>query len=256
MVSFTSLDPPSLSAPAGQAPAGEESAANPTSSHFESLEAVAKAIEACTCSLCKERTKPVMGEGNPEAEVMLIGEAPGFNEDKQGRPFVGAAGQFLDELLASIGLKRTDVFITNMVHARPPGNRDPLPEELDASWPYLKAQIELVAPKLIVTLGRHSKGKFLPDTDSISRIHGQAFKRKNPADEVDSPADRQPHSASGFDGAQWYVALYHPAAGLHKQELKETIIKDFQTIKKVLTVVRAESLVLSQIENRKTQSVS
>ncbi len=210
---------------------------------FTSLDDVKQAIEACDCSLCKERTKPVMGEGNPEAEVMLIGEAPGFNEDKQGRPFVGAAGQFLDELLGSVDLKRDDVFITNMVHARPPGNRDPEPQELDASWPYLAAQIELVNPKLIVTLGRHSKGKFLPDAGPISQIHGQSFIRSNPAF-AEATAGRPATSPK----LQYYVALYHPAAGLHKQELKETIIKDFQTIKKVLTVLRATEFAKPKVQ--------
>ncbi|MBI4032268.1 uracil-DNA glycosylase [Candidatus Berkelbacteria bacterium] len=192
---------------------------------YQSLDEVTQAIADCTCTLCKGRTKPVPGDGNPSADVMFIGEGPGFHEDKQGKPFVGAAGSFLDELLVSVGLKRADVYITNMVHARPPGNRDPLPEELDASWPYLAAQLALVQPKLIVTLGRHSKGKFLPDVGPISVVHGQAFVRPNPA----TGAERQ-----------WYVALYHPAAGLHKQELKDTITRDFFTIKQVLDVIRAE----------------
>lgn len=192
---------------------------------YQSLDEVRQAIDACSCALCKGRTKPVPGCGNPTADVMFIGEGPGFHEDKQGKPFVGAAGTFLNELLASVGLVREDVYITNMVHARPPGNRDPLPEELDASWPYLSAEIALVGPRLIVTLGRHSKARFLPDVGSISEVHGQAFIRSNPV----TGAERQ-----------WYVALYHPAAGLHKQELKDTISKDFFTIKQVLDVIRAE----------------
>lgn len=192
---------------------------------YQSLDDVAKAIADCSCALCQTRTKPVPGTGNPAAEVMFVGEGPGFHEDRAGVPFVGAAGKFLDELLASVGLDRDAVYITNMVHSRPPGNRDPLPEELDASWPYLAAQIQLVNPTLLVTLGRHSKAKFLPDAGPISLVHGQAFRRPNPA----IPGKNQ-----------WYVALYHPAAGLHKQELKDQIRHDFFTIKKVLDVARAE----------------
>lgn len=193
--------------------------------NYQSLDEVRAAIDACQCTLCIGRTKPVPGEGNPSADVMFIGEGPGFHEDKQGKPFTGAAGTFLEELLASVGLTRDDVYVTNMVHARPPGNRDPLQEELDASWPYLSAQVALIQPKLIVTLGRHAKGKFLPDVGPISEVHGQAFRRVNPV----TGAERQ-----------WYVTLYHPAAGLHKQELKDTIMQDFFTIKQVLDVIRAE----------------
>ena len=193
---------------------------------YQSLDEVAEAMRQCrSCGLCTETTRTVPGDGSSNAEVMLIGEGPGFHEDKEGKPFVGSAGQFLAELLASVGLTRSDVFITNMVHARPPSNRDPLPEELDASWPYLLAQIQLIAPRLIVTLGRHAKAKFLPDVGPISAIHGQTFIRPNPA-------------RDGID--QWYVALYHPAAGLHKQELKESIRSDFQTIKQALTVLKAQ----------------
>ncbi len=193
---------------------------------YQTLDDVAAAIRACTaCGLCTKETTTVPGEGNPSAEVMLIGEGPGFHEDKAGRPFVGMAGQFLDELLASINLKRSDVFITNMVHARPPGNRDPSPSELAASWPYLAAQVQLINPMLIVTLGRHSKTKFLPDVGSISVIHGQTFVRPNPA--IPTKTD------------QWYVTLYHPAAGLHKEELKDVIRSDFQAVGKALAVLKA-----------------
>lgn len=193
---------------------------------YTSLVEVAEAMGSCSsCGLCTKETTTVPGEGNPNAEVMLIGEAPGFHEEKEGRPFVGAAGQFLDELLASVNLKRSDVFITNMVHARPPLNRDPLPSELDASWPYLAAQVQIIKPKLIVTLGRHAKAKFLPDVGPISSVHGQAFVRP---------------SLVNSDKDQWYVALYHPAAGLHKEELKDDIRSDFQTVGKVLTVLRAQ----------------
>lgn len=167
----------------------------------------------------------VPGDGNPAADVMFIGEGPGFHEEKEGKPFVGAAGQFLETLLESVGLIRSDVFITNMVHARPPGNRDPTSEELDASWPYLEAQVRIVKPRLIVTLGRHSKAKFLPDAGPISAIHGQTFIRPSLIDPNEN---------------QWYVTLYHPAAGLHKQELRDVITTDFQAVGKALVVLRAQ----------------
>lgn len=204
---------------------------------YTSLDQVAEAMRSCySCGLCSKETTTVPGEGNPQAEVMFIGEGPGFHEEKEGRPFVGAAGQFLTELLESIHLKREDVFITNMVHTRTPDNRDPLPEELDASWPYLAAQVQIIQPKLIVTLGRHSKAKFLPDVGPISEIHGQTFVRPNPAF-ADATAGRPAQA----NEQQWYVALYHPAAGLHKEELKDIIRHDFQSVGKALTVLRAQS---------------
>src|ERR1700730_166798 len=127
----------------------------------EILKEVAAEVATCTkCDLCKGRTKAVPGEGNPHAKVMFIGEGPGFHEDKQGRPFVGPAGQFLDELLASINLKRSDVFITNVVKCRPPSNRDPEPSETTACNDYLDRQIAAINPGVIVTLGRHSMAKF------------------------------------------------------------------------------------------------
>lgn len=193
---------------------------------YQTLDEVAEAMRQCTsCGLCTKETTTVPGEGNPAADVLLVGEGPGFHEDKAGRPFVGAAGKFLDELLASVHLNRDDVFITNMVHARPPANRDPSPEELAASWPYLAAQVQLINPTLIVTLGRHSKAKFLPDVGPISAVHGQTFVRPNPI--TNHPT-------------QWYVALYHPAAGLHKEELKDVIRHDFQAVGKALAVLRAQ----------------
>ena len=130
-------------------------------------------IARCPCSdLCKTRTMPVPGEGPEDAEIMFIGEAPGFNEDRTGRPFVGAAGQFLNKLLAFAGLQRSNVYITNVVKCRPPNNRDPLPEEIAACRPYLDGQIELINPKVIVTLGRYWMSRWFPG-ESISRIHGQ-----------------------------------------------------------------------------------
>src|SRR5512135_2803662 len=139
----------------------------------EILEEVAAEVSTCTkCDLCKGRTKAVPGDGNKHARIMFIGEGPGFHEDRQGRPFVGAAGQFLEELLASINLTREQVYIANVVKCRPPGNRDPLPDELSACAPYLDRQIELIRPKVIVTLGRFSMARFFPGA-SISKIHGQ-----------------------------------------------------------------------------------
>ena len=174
----------------------------------EILEEVATEVSTCTkCDLCKGATKAVPGEGNPHARIMFIGEGPGFQEDRQGRPFVGPAGQFLVELLASINLKRTDVFITNVVKHRPPGNRDPLPAEINACNDYLERQITAIDPQVIVTLGRFSMAKFFGG-EKISSIHGRARK---------------------IDG-RICIAMYHPAAGLHQQSLKDTIRSDFKKI--------------------------
>jgi uracil-DNA glycosylase len=184
----------------------------------EILKEVAAEVSVCTkCDLCKGRTKAVPGEGNPHAQVMFIGEGPGFHEDKQGRPFVGPAGQFLEELLASINLKRADVFITNVVKCRPPGNRDPLPAEIDACNGYLDRQIAAINPQVIVTLGRFSMAKFFGG-EKISTIHGRARK---------------------IDG-RICIAMYHPAAGLHQQSLKESIRSDFKKIP--LVIAEAERL--------------
>jgi DNA polymerase len=142
---------------------------------------------------------------------MFIGEAPGFHEDQQGRPFVGAAGKFLEELLESIGLKREDVFITNVIKCRPPGNRDPLPEEIEACKPYLDRQIELLQPKLVVTLGRFSMARAFPKA-RISRIHGQPRKV----------------------GGVIYYPMYHPAAALHQPSLRRTVAEDMRRIPELI----------------------
>ena len=192
----------------------------------EILEEVAAEVSTCPkCDLCKSRTKAVPGEGNPHARIMFIGEGPGFHEDKQGRPFVGPAGQFLVELLASINLKRSDVFITNVVKCRPPGNRDPLPAEINACNDYLERQIAAIDPEVIVTLGRHSMAKFFGG-EKISSIHGRGRK---------------------IDG-RLCIAMYHPAAGLHQQSLKETIRSDFKKI----PLIMAEAERQSAEEPRKT----
>jgi len=153
----------------------------------------------------------VPGEGPEQIDVMFVGEGPGFHENQQGRPFVGAAGVFLGELLQSIGLSRDKVFITNVVKCRPPGNRDPLPEEIKACRAYLDRQIELLRPKVIVTLGRYSMARAFPN-ERISRIHGQ------------------PKKIEGIV----FVPMYHPAAALHQPSLRHTIEEDFKKLPEIL----------------------
>jgi uracil-DNA glycosylase len=169
-------------------------------------------ISACRqCEIAKLRTKVVPGEGAENAEILFIGEAPGFHEDQLGRPFVGPAGQFLDKLLASIGLKRQQVYIANVVKCRPPNNREPLPGEIENCRKYLERQIELIHPKMIVTLGRYSMAKFFPGK-SISKIHGTAQ----------------------IENGVIYFAMYHPAAALHQQNLRQTLEADILKIPQLL----------------------
>ncbi len=176
------------------------------------LEALAAEIAECTrCLLHQGRTKAVPGEGPENADIMFIGEGPGFHEDQQGRPFVGAAGRFLEELLALIELKREDVFIANVIKCRPPGNRDPLPEEIEACRPFLDRQIELIQPKLVVTLGRFSMARAFPKA-RISRIHGQPRKI----------------------GGVIYYPMYHPAAALHQPSLRPTVEEDMRRIPELI----------------------
>ena len=176
------------------------------------LETVAQEILGCTkCLLHGGRTKAVPGEGPEDAAIMFIGEGPGFHEDQQGRPFVGAAGRFLEELLESISLSREKVFITNVIKCRPPGNRDPLPEEMKCCRSFLDQQIELIRPKLIVTLGRFSMARAFPRA-RISRIHGQ------------------PRKINGII----YYPMYHPAAALHQPSLRRTIEDDMKRLPDVL----------------------
>lgn len=173
---------------------------------------LSKEIKNCRkCEIAKDRTRAVPGEGAEDADIMFIGEAPGWHEDQQGRPFVGPAGQFLDELLALISLKREQVYITNVIKTRPPVNRDPLPQEILNCRPWLDRQIELIRPRMIVTLGRYSMALFFPGK-SISRIHGTTQKR---------------------DGIIYY-AMYHPAAALHQQSLREIIKADMLKIPQLL----------------------
>ena len=186
----------------------------------EQLQQINEAMHAvCACALKETATNVVPGVGNPDADILFIGEAPGKNEDLKGVPFVGAAGKFLDEMLGKAGLVRSDVYITNVVKYRPPNNRDPLPEEVEQCWPWLEAQIQLIDPKVIVTLGRHSLDRFVPNR-RISADHGKAFRREIP----------------GL-GNRVYFALYHPAAALYNGGLRETLIKDFMKVPKVVELI-------------------
>lgn len=178
---------------------------------------VAKRISNCRdCGLCAGRTNAVPGEGNPDASIMLIGEGPGFYEDQQARPFVGASGKFLDELLASIGLDRRKVFIANVVKCRPPNNRDPQPDEIEACDKYLQEQIDVIDPKVIVTLGRHSMQRYFPG-EGIGRVHGQPRRK----------------------GDRVIVPMYHPAAALHQGSLRKVIEADFARLPDFLSRIDA-----------------
>ena len=192
-----------------------------------------KIKKCCSCQLRGTCAQVVPGEGSPQAEIMFVGEAPGAEEDRQGRPFVGAAGKFLDEMLGMIGLKRENVFIANILKCRPPANRDPIPEEVAACWPWLLQQIKTINPKLIVLLGRHAMERFLPN-QKISKIHGTAVRREIPG-----------------IGRQVFYALYHPAAALYQGSLRETLVADFKKIPKVLKAIeRDEKIDRLEIENR------
>jgi DNA polymerase len=182
------------------------------------LSVIAAEVLACTaCKLHLSRKQAVPGEGPSKAEYMFIGEGPGFHENEQGRPFVGAAGKFLEELLASIGLKRDQVFICNVVKCRPPGNRDPLPEEIGACSGYLERQIVAIQPKVIVTLGRYSMARFFPNV-RISDIHGQG------------------RTVNG----RLVVAMYHPAAALHQPSLRRDIEADFAKLPALVARVQSQ----------------
>lgn len=191
--------------------------ASPAADIAEALRAIAGEIAVCTeCRLAQGRTNAVPGEGAPDADVMFIGEGPGYYEDQQGRPFVGAAGKFLDELLASIGWARKDVYITNTVKCRPPDNRDPQADELDTCDSlYLRRQLELVNPTLLVTLGRFSLTRLFP-RQSISRARGQLLYK---------------------DGLAVYP-IYHPAAALRQQNLRDVILEDFRNLPDALETAR------------------
>ena len=170
-------------------------------------------IAACRdCELALQRTKVVPGEGAEEADLFFIGEAPGWHEDQQGRPFIGPAGQFLDQLLASIGLQRAQVYIANVIKCRPPQNRDPLPTEIQACSKWLDRQVEIVRPKIIITLGRYSLARYFSG-ESIGKIHGKPRKV----------------------GEVIYYPMYHPAAALHQGSLRQIIEEDMLRIPQLLT---------------------
>ena len=194
----------------------------------EALDTLAKQISVCTkCDLYKDRTHAVPGEGPTHAEIMLIGEGPGANEDKQGRPFVGASGKFLDQLLAQAGVTRADVWITNVVKCRPPGNRDPQPAEIKTCTAnYLDHQIKLVNPSIIVTLGRHSMSRFIPDA-KITQIHGQMQKV----------------------GRRFVIPMFHPAAALHQVRFRPMLLEDFAKLPGLLEEARAA---LGKTKTKKT----
>ncbi len=188
-----------------------------------SLEAIAREVRGCTnCRLHQTRTLAVPGEGSPDTEVVFVGEGPGFNEDRQGRPFVGRAGALLGKFLGSLDWRREDVFITNIVKCRPPENRDPEPDEIAACAPYLRRQLEILDPALVVTLGRHSLGRFMPG-ERISQAHGTI-----------RPVD----PATGAANALAF-ALYHPAAALRAAEIERTSYEDMARIPGALLEARA-----------------
>jgi len=179
-------------------------------------ELVAKIIETNVCQdLAKQATQLVMGDGNPDADIILIGEAPGKKEDETGKPFVGASGKFLDQMLQSAGMHREDVYITNIVKYRPPNNRDPTKAEKAEFWPYLLKQLDIIQPKVIITLGRHSGMNFIPDL-VISRDHGQS------------------KDVTLHDTTYYVIPLYHPAAALYNGSMRQTLIDDFVAASKLV----------------------
>jgi DNA polymerase len=200
----------------------------------EALKLVAERVAACERCKYVPNQNPVPGEGNPDAQIMFIGEAPGAKENETGRPFVGAAGKFLEEMLNSIGLERQDVFIGNVIKYQPPGNRDPLPEEISFQLPFLKKQIAIIQPKLICFLGRHSFSAVLPGYSlpvksdklplsskpaTISQVHGQLIEK---------------------DG-QAYLPLYHPAAALYNGGMRQTLLEDFAKIPSYMDQITANT---------------
>ena len=183
-------------------------------------------IIACRdCELAQHRTRVVPGEGAEDADVVFIGEAPGWHEDQQGRPFVGPAGQFLDQLLTSIGLSREEVYIANVIKCRPPQNRDPLPAEIQSCRKWLDRQIEIIQPQMIVTLGRYSLAQYFPN-QSIGKIHGKPRR----------------------SGDVIYYPMYHPAAALHQGSLRKTIETDMLKIPQILA--QGEELHQDQVESQ------
>lgn len=170
-------------------------------------------------NLAKTAKQLVFGDGNPDADIVFIGEAPGKKEDEQGIPFVGAAGKFLNEMLALIGLERDDIYITNIVKYRPPNNRDPMPDEKAEFLPYLQKQLEAISPKLVITLGRHSMESLLPSGLKISQVHGEPKRYKGLV----------------------YLPLFHPAAALYNGGMRQTLIDDFMKIPVIIKKLESEN---------------
>ncbi len=185
------------------------------------LDALAIRIASCeVCAeLCNNCINPVPGEGDPEADIVFVGEAPGAEEDRQGRPFVGASGKFLETMLESVGMTRDQVFITNIVKYRPPNNRDPLPIEIKECLPYLLKQLDIIRPKLVIFLGRHAMSVFFPEL-KISQAHGQAIRRS--------------YAHAGEHREQVFLPLYHPAAALYNGSMRDTLLEDFAQIPTLL----------------------
>jgi DNA polymerase len=193
----------------------------------EQLIKVEKEIANCQlCPLYKTRRNIVPGEGNPHAEIMFIGEAPGAKEDECGRPFCGPAGKFLDQLLDSIGLQRADVYIANTLKCRPPANRDPLPEEKSACRKYLEQQLRIINPKIVVTLGRHSTETYLPGLGGITKLRAKLYHR--------------PLGHSVEANGIFFFPLYHPAAALHNGAMRQTLLDDFAKLPAAIAKVKAE----------------
>ena len=193
---------------------------------MSALAQLCEEIIACQdCELAKYRTKVVPGEGAEDADLLFIGEAPGWHEDQQGRPFVGPAGQFLDQLLASISLRREEVYIANVIKCRPPQNRDPLPAEIQNCRKWLDRQIEIIQPQMIITLGRYSLARYFPN-ESIGKIHGKPRK----------------------SGGVIYYPMYHPAAALHQGSLRRTIETDMLKIPQLLA--QGEELPQDEVESQ------
>jgi uracil-DNA glycosylase family 4 len=188
-----------------------------TMSKAEALQQIhQKWFTACDCELKKTATQPVPGNGNPDADIVFIGEAPGKSEDKEGIPFIGAAGKFLAEMLESIGMKREDIYITNIVKYRPPDNRDPEQGEKEACAPWLYEELNFIEPKLIIFLGRHSMNDFFPEL-TISNVHGKLIHKKF----------KHIHT-------EYFLPLYHPAAALYNGGMRNTLLKDFKKIPTIL----------------------
>ncbi len=186
----------------------------------QSIAEIADLVSNCQrCSLYETKNKDVVGVGSERAEIFFIGEAPGKKEDLEGEPFIGAAGKFLNELLLSIGLERKDIYIANVLKHRPPNNRDPLPIEAEVCWPFLRRQIELVNPKLIIFLGRHAMNRFFPEL-KISEAHGNEFIKEM------------------WGRNQAFLALYHPAAAMYNGSLRETLKEDFARIPEIIKTIK------------------